>query len=167
MSLKSKVLLTILAIAIFCYPTPIRAGESINFSEKEIKLNLVFKKYNSPLQGHEKEFLAYAQKYNLDWSLLAAIAGTESAFAKKMPYQCLNPFGWGIYGRHRLCFPSFKTAIETVSLKLGTKYDTSSLESIAKTYNPSHTQHWLKLTRYFIFQIKNQPIPASKLPFTL
>ncbi len=167
MSQKIKIFLITLVITAFFSPNQIRAGESINFSEKEIKLNLVLQKYNSPLQGHEKELITYAENYHLDWALLAAIAGTESAFAKRMPANCLNPFGWGIYGQNRLCFDSFNQAIQTVAQGIGTKYNITNLETIAKTYNSANTQHWLRLTRKFLYQIKNQPIPASKLPITL
>ncbi len=142
-------------------------GKAQAFSEKEIKLNLVLQAYHSPLQGHEKQLIETAERYHLDWALLAAISGTESAFAKRMPHNCLNPFGWGIYGQNKLCFSSFDQAIETVGQGIGTKYNTSSLETIAHTYNSAHTQHWLKLTRNFLRRIKNQPVPASKLPITL
>ena len=164
---KIKAFLMALATISIFSPKHVRAGESINFPEKEIKLNLVLQKYNSPLQGHEKELITYAEKYHLDWALLAAIAGTESSFGKRMPYQCLNPFGWGIYGQNRLCFDSFSQTIQTVAQGIGTKYNTTNLETIARTYNPVNTQHWLRLTRKFLYQIKNRPIPASKLPITL
>ncbi len=165
--MKQKILLIAfwLISLVSIFSSPVRAEEAS--SAEEIRLNLVLKKYHSPMEGQEKLLIATAKKYNLDWTLIAAIAGTESSFGKYMPYQCINPFGWGIYGDHKLCFSSFAEAIQVVGQTIGTKYNTSSLETIARTYNPSHTQHWLHLTKAFISKIKNQPIPVSKLPLTL
>ena len=141
--------------------------KAYTLEEKEIKLNIVLQKYNSPMQGLEKLLIQTAEKYNLDWTLIASIAGTESSFAKRMPYQCINPFGWGIYGKNKICFKSLKESIKTVAEGIGTKYNTTSIESIAKIYNSANTSHWLKLTKFFMKTIKNQPIPPSKLPITL
>lgn len=134
---------------------------------KQLKLKTVLTNYNSPLVGLEKVLINTAEKYNLDWTLLAAITGNESAFAKRMPYQCNNPFGWGIYGDNKLCFESLEKSIIEVGKGLGTKYNITSLESIAYTYNPGNTNKWLSATKFFIRKIKNQDIPVSELPLEL
>lgn len=157
---QAIVLATIILLSL---ATPAFADE-LGGRDKEIKLKLVLKKYNSPFQGLEKVLIDTAEQYNLDWTVLAAISGTESSFAKRMPYQCINPFGWGIYGDNKLCFDSLELAIKGVGEGLGTKYNTSSLEAIARTYNPSYTAKWLSSTRFFINRIKNQVIPVSELP---
>jgi len=134
---------------------------------REVKMRLVLAKYDSPLVSLTPVLIATAEKYNLDWTLLAAIAGTESSFGKRMPANCINPYGWGIYGDNRLCFESLEQAILGVGEGLGTKYDTSSLMAIARTYNTVSTDSWLSHTQFFMNKIKNQEIPVSALPITL
>jgi hypothetical protein len=75
------------------------------------QMRVVLSKYNSPMVGLEDVLISTAEKYGLDWTLMAAIAGTESSFAKRMPYQCTNPYGWGIYGNNKLCFKSLEDSI--------------------------------------------------------
>lgn len=131
------------------------------------QMRVVLTIYNSPMIGLEDVLIATAEQYGLDWTLMAAIAGTESSFAKRMPHQCINPYGWGIYGDNKLCFKSLKDSIEGVALGLAKKYNTSSLESIARTYNSVSTEGWIRHTRFFMNKIKTAQIPVSALPITL
>ncbi len=143
---------------------PVKANEH---AERVVKMRVVLTKYNSPMIGLEDTMIRTAEKYGLDWTLLAAIAGTESSFAKRMPYQCNNPYGWGIYGSNKLCFASLKDSIEGVASGLAKKYNISSIESIARTYNTVSTDGWIKHTKYFMNKIKTAEIPVSALPITL
>lgn len=158
-----KRLIAIIAILLFA----ITAKPVMAFDVREAQMKQVLTKYKSPLVGHEKTLIETAEKYGLDWTLLAAIAGTESSFAKRMPYQCINPYGWGIYGSNKLCFESFELAIETVGKGLGTKYNIASVESIARTYNKVSTEGWIKHTRFFMNKIKSAQVPVQDLPITI
>jgi len=161
--MKHLIAATIMAITtVLSTVMPVHA-----YDEREIKMKLVLDKYNSPMAGHEAELIAAAEKYDLDWTLMAAIAGTESSFGKRMPYECINPYGWGIYGDNKLCFESFVEAAQAVAKGLGTKYNTNSLTTIARTYNTVSTDSWIKHTQFFINKIKNTEIPVSELPITL
>jgi hypothetical protein len=137
------------------------------FDPRASQMNKVLVKYNSPLAGHEDKLIEIAEKYDLDWTLMAAIAGTESSFARRMPANCINPYGWGIYGANRLCFNSLDQAIEEVGRGLGTKYNTNSIETIARTYNTVSTQGWITHTRYFMNKIKNADVSVAELPITI
>lgn len=132
-----------------------------------LQLEATLRAYNSPMTQYAAELITIAEKYQLDWTLLAAIAGTESSFGKRMPSNCLNPYGWGIYGTNRLCFASFPEAAEAVARGLTTRYNTSSLESIGRTYNKVSTEGWISHTRFFMNKIKSQSIPVSELPIEL
>ncbi len=134
---------------------------------RALQMRVVLSKYNSPMVGLENVLISTAEKYGLDWTLLAAIAGTESSFAKRMPYQCINPYGWGIYGSNKLCFESIEASIEGVASGLAKKYNISSLESIARTYNQVSTEAWTSHTRFFMNKIKTAEIPVHQLPITL
>lgn len=131
------------------------------------QMRVVLAKYNSPMLGLEDILIETAEKYGLDWTLMAAIAGTESSFARRMPHECINPYGWGIYGDNKLCFTSLEGSIEGVASGLAKKYNISTLESIARTYNTVSTNSWISHTRFFMNKIKTAQIPVSSLPITL
>lgn len=137
------------------------------FDLRAEQMHTVFAKYNSPMIGLEEELIAIAEANGLDWTLLAAIAGTESSFGKRMPHECLNPYGWGIYGDNKLCYGSFIDAASAVATGLSTRYNTTSLETIARTYNTVSTDGWLSHTRFFINKIKTAEVPVHSLPITL
>jgi hypothetical protein len=131
------------------------------------QMHSVLESFHSPMSGHEQILIDTAEKYHLDWTILAAIAGTESSFGLHMPDKCVNPYGWGIYGDNKLCFTSFDDAISGIAQGLATKYNTTSLETIARTYNKVSTEGWISHTHYFMNRIKSVPIPVSSLPVTL
>lgn len=152
---------------VFAWATPTYANTLSEGEIKKLKLRIVLKRYNSPLVGLEDVLIESAEQNGMDWTTLAAISGTESSFAKRMPYKCTNPFGWGIYGKNKKCFTNLETSINKVGQGIGEGYNTTSLYTIAKTYNPSHTNHWYNSTKFFVNKIKNQPLKASMLPLDL
>ena len=130
---------------------------------RAMQMHTYLEKVGSPMAGYEVKLIVTAEKNGLDWTFLAAIAGTESTFGKRMPYECINPYGWGIYGDHKICFKSFDEAIEVVGAGLGKKYNKTSLETIARTYNKVSTEGWITHTRFFMNKIKNTPVSAQHL----
>ena len=80
------------------------------------------KQYDSPLAANASDFVAMADKYNLDWKLVAAISGVESTFGKEIPNNSYNAWGWGVYGDNVINFKSWKDGIETVSQGLRQRY---------------------------------------------
>ena len=139
-------------------------------SENETRvaqMHTVLVRYHSPMVGLENILIQTAESYQLDWTLLAAIAGTESSFAIHMPVGCNNPYGWGIYGDNKLCFESLAESIRGVAAGLASSYNTSSLADIARTYNKVSTAGWIAHTTYFMNQIKSATVPVSSLPITL
>lgn len=140
---------------------------AVEFDPRPAQMRTVLTKYKSPMVGLEDILIKTAEKYHLDWTLMAAIAGTESSFAKRMPADCINPYGWGIYGDNKLCFASLEESIEAVASGLAKKYNISSLESIARTYNTVSTDSWISHTKFFINKIKTAQVPLSSLPITL
>lgn len=141
--------------------------EATERDHRVTQMRVVLAKYKSPLVGLENVLINTAEKYGLDWTLMAAIAGTESSFAKRMPANCNNPYGWGIYGDHKICFKTLEESIEGVASGLAKKYNISTLESIACTYNKVSTFEWIGHTKYFINLIKTAEVPVSTLPITL
>lgn len=50
--------------------------------------------YNSPMYPYSRTFITEADKYGLDWRLVASISGVESAFGNIIPKGTHNAWGW-------------------------------------------------------------------------
>jgi hypothetical protein len=113
------------------------------------------KKNNSPLTPNASDFVEIADKYDLDWKLVAAISGIESSFGQRIPYESFNGWGWGIYGDNMIKFSSWTEGIETVSEGLRTKYinkwGAKDVYAIGKFYAASPT--WAQRVTYFMGKI--------------
>jgi hypothetical protein len=111
-----------------------------------------FAKYNSPLQKEAKHFVNAADKYDMDWRLVAAISGVESTFGKFTPgYNSYNAWGWGVYGNQCMYFKSWEDGIYTVSSGLKTNYLNKGLTNpytINRVYAASPT--WGSKVTYFL-----------------
>lgn len=129
-------------------------GEKTSDSRVRI-LEEYLKQYNSPLVSQAKTFVEIADKYNLDWKLVAAISGVESTFGKQIPYQSFNGWGWGIYGDNMIRFSSWEEGIETVSEGLRNRYinkwGAQDVYSIGRFYAASPT--WAQRVTYFMNSI--------------
>lgn len=128
-------------------------------------------KYNSPLISNASDFVEIADKYELDWKLVAAISGVESTFGQQIPYNSFNGWGWGIYGNNIIRFSSWKEGIETVSEGLRTNYidkwGAQDVWEIGRIYASSPT--WAQRVNYFMSKIdefKDREL-ASNLPISL
>jgi len=100
-----------------------------------------FESKDMPLLGMGMKMVEEAEKNNLDWRLLPAIAVRESTGGK---FECKkvsnNPFGWGSC---KIGFDSNEEAIETVARNLGGNnpntekhYDNKTTKQILRAYNP-------------------------------
>lgn len=127
--------------------------------------------YDSPLAVNASDFVASADKHNLDWRFVAAISGVESTFGKQIPYNSYNAWGWGIYGDNMITFPSYAVAIETISEALRTRYmnkwGATDVYQIGKFYAASPT--WAKRVVYFMEKMKAYELqsPENSLSITL
>ena len=83
------------------------------------RLENYFTANSSPFVGKAENFVAVADKYDIDWTLLPAIAKLESQLGKQIPALSFNPYGWN-NGNYR--FGSWETANEIVANGLRTRY---------------------------------------------
>ncbi len=118
-----------------------------------------FKGYKAPLSDFADEFVSVAQKYNLDWRLLPAIAMQESNGGRKVIEDSNNPFGYGIYGGAVLKFSSFEEAIERVGRGLREDYLNKGLKTpkeIMAKYTPPAVPSgsWAKGVSTFIEELQ-------------
>ena len=123
----------------------------IAFQNNDVRvqaLRNVLERYNSPLSAYAGEYIAAADKYDMDWRLLPAIAGLESSFGIHQISGSHNSYGWG--GGH-IYFDSVEDGIDTVLSSLKTKYaarGATTVETIAPIYSESST--WAPRVRYFM-----------------
>ena len=127
-----------------------------NPTDSRVKiLGEFLEQYNSPLQPYAENFVEIADKYELDWKLVAAISGVESTFGQQIPYQSYNGWGWGIYGTNMIRFSSWTQGIETVSEGLRTNYinkwGARDVYEIGRFYAASPT--WAQRVTYFMNKI--------------
>lgn len=113
--------------------------------------------YNSPLESHAQFLVDTAEKYNLDFRLLVAIAQQESNLCKKIPENSFNCWGWGIHSRGTLRFMSYEEAIEAVSKGLKENYIDKGLttpEAIMAKYTPSSNGSWANGVSQFLAEME-------------
>ncbi len=73
----------------------------------------------SPFTPYAPNFIEVADRYDLDWTLLPAIANLESQLGKMIPAGSFNPYGWN---NGNFKFGSWENANETVANGLRTRY---------------------------------------------
>lgn len=104
-------------------------------------IDAYFKVRNMPLEGLGMKMALEAEKNDIDWRLLPAIAIRESSGGKNACNKMKNNFfGWGSC---KIGFNSDEEAIETVALNLGGNnlktagyYDNKTIKQILRAYNP-------------------------------
>lgn len=108
---------------------------------KALAIDTYFRERGMPLAGMGMKMVVEAEKNELDWRLIAAIAVRESTGGK---HECKrvenNAFGWGSC---KIGFKSNEEAIETVARNLGGNnpktayhYDEKTTIQILRAYNP-------------------------------
>ncbi len=71
--------------------------------------------YNSPMYPNAKTFIAEADKYGLDWRIVAAISGVESAFGNLIPRGTHNAWGWRGRNKNPAGWSQFQTWDEGIA----------------------------------------------------
>lgn len=135
------------------------------------KLTAYLKFHNSPLADEAKTFITEAQKNDLDWRLVPAIAGVESTFGKRIPYKSYNAWGWGIYTgqSYGIAFSTWSHGIAQVSegIKMGyIDKGAITVSAIGKWYAAS--PDWARKVAYFIDSIDRfSPLDSDLIEVTL
>lgn len=136
-------------------------SSSIETADARIKIiENFFKGYNSVLADYSNEFVTAADKYNLDYRLMPAIAMQESNGGKKVITDSNNPFGYGIYGNSVLKFPSWDAAIQRVAKGLREDYLDKGLKTpyeIMTKYTPPSVEKggpWAKGVTSFMEELR-------------
>ncbi len=104
-------------------------------------IDIYFRDHGMPLAGQGEKMVIEAEKNDLDWRLIPAIAVRESTGGRN---DCIkvenNPFGWGSC---KIGFDTVEEAIETVAKNLGGNnpnterhYADKTTKQILRAYNP-------------------------------
>lgn len=115
--------------------------------DRAARLEKYFQANTSPFSGSADDFVAIADKYELDWTLLPAIAKLESQLGQQVPAYSYNPYGWN---NGRMRFRGWIEATETVASGLRSRYAPTgevTAYRIGRMYAESPT--WAsRVTRY-------------------
>lgn len=101
--------------------------------------------YKSPLAPYAVKIVEEADKNELDFRLITAIAQKESNLCKIIPPETYNCWGWGIHSKGTLGFSSYEKGIETVSKGLKENYidkGYKTIEEIMSKYTPLSNGSW-------------------------
>lgn len=109
--------------------------------ENAAKIDAYFASGKMPLEGYGMKMVLEAEKNEIDWRLIPAIAVRESTGGK---YACksvtFSAFGWGSC---KINFKSYDHAIESLAINLGGNnprtaryYGNKNVKDILETYNP-------------------------------
>ena len=77
---------------------------------------------NSPMTDYANYIVEMADKYEIDYRLLVAIAQKESGLCRVIPPGGYNCWGWGIHSEGTLGFDSYEESIEAVSKGIREEY---------------------------------------------
>ena len=117
----------------------------------------------SPMAASAKTFVEVADQCPMDWTLLPAIAGKESAFGRIIPINSYNAFGWAVYTGQTsgAVFDSWDHAIQRVGEGLCENYikqGRNTPELIEQLYTPQSARThggWRTDVTFMMEQIKN------------
>ena len=146
----------------FAAQPPVLGAVSERMVSSEAKseiINQYFEIQGAPLAGYGSFFVEIANKYNLPWTLLPAIAMQESNGGKKIPESTFNAWGWGITASDTLGFDSWEHGIETVARGLRNDYLNRGLttpQEIMTRYCPLSLEKggaWAKGVEYFQLEL--------------
>ena len=167
--LRQSFILAIFGLLAFGFLTPkAYAGKNLSGSSANLDVTSfvkendnraeILKRYlsqhSSPLAENAKDFVEYADTFNLDWRLVVSIAGVESTFGKNIPNNSYNAWGWGIYGNNVIRFSSWNEGIETVSKGLRENYfdkGATSIYQVGRIY--AESKAWPYRVDYFMEKI--------------
>jgi len=109
-------------------------GYSVGTGDSRVvRLRSYLNQHNSPLSQDAQPLIDVAEKYQLPWSLIPAIAGKESGFCRVVPAGSHNCWGWAVYTGQSsgAAFDSYPHAIETIAKGLKENYLDQGLTTIA------------------------------------
>lgn len=136
------------------------------------RLRAFLASYDSPLASVAETFVAEADKNNLDWKLVPAIAGVESTFGKQIPTGSYNGWGWGVFTgtQSGVNFKDWAEGIAVVSQGLRKNYIDRGATTIYEMgwIYAANGDSWSTHVRYFVDKLEAfQPTEVGQLPVVI
>ena len=129
------------------------SGPKITYNDaRALIVERFLKKYRSPFIGHGDYIVQAADKYNIPYTIVPAIAQCESNLGKVIPVGSNNAWGYGVYGETVTRFKDWKEGIDQVAKGLAKNYFSKGLdtpEKIMTKYTPSSNGSWAKCVSQF------------------
>lgn len=141
----------------FPKPDPVFDAEIISSDARGPLIDSFLTKYKSPMQGLGEKFVEIADKHDLPFWLVPAIAQCESNLGKRIPEGSHNAWGWGIYGEKVTKFNSWEEGIEKVSRGLNKDYMNKGYDTpaeIMSKYTPGSNGSWADCVEQFLKELK-------------
>jgi hypothetical protein len=143
------------------------ASQSVTTGDARAKrIDEIFRKYKCPIQGYGESFVREADKNNIPYWLVAAVAFQESSCGKNTPVvkgeETYNLYGWGVWGPHVFKFDSMEEGISTVSKYMSDKFISKGVTEpceIMKVYTPPSNGSWCKGIKFFRDEIVEYETP--------
>ncbi len=130
------------------------------------RIDMIFTKYKCPITGHGQKFVEAADKHQIPYWLVAAVAFQESSCGKMTPKvqgnETFNLYGWGVWGKNVHKFDSIDQGIETVSKYMSTKFISKGITEpcdIMKVYTPPSKGSWCEGIKFFRDEILDYETP--------
>ncbi|HLE48635.1 MAG TPA: hypothetical protein VI819_01190 [Patescibacteria group bacterium] len=114
-------------------------------------------RYDSILEPYSFYIVNTADKYDVDFRLVTAIAQQESNLCKAYPEGTFNCWGWGIHSRGTLGFSSFEEGINTVTKGIRDDYldeGYTTPEEIMTKYTPLSNGSWAEGVSSFMSEME-------------
>ncbi len=148
------------------------AASDVTADTRVSRLRAFLASYDSPLAADAATFVAEADKYNLDWKLVAAIAGVESTFGKHIPTGSYNGWGWGVFTgtQSGVNFKDWAEGIAVVSEGLRKNYiDRGAADIYAMGWiYAANGDSWASHVRYFVDKLETfAPTQVAQLPVSI
>lgn len=142
-------------------------GKENDWSNKEVYIEVIddyLAEKNSPMVGSGKDFVFYAQKFNLPRYLMVAIAGAESNFGKEgyATENSYNAVGLGVHEGRK--YNSWREGIGDMAYVLRNYYFDEGKEDSVEIQNKwaprcidnnSCDNSWAKNVDFFTLQLEN------------
>jgi hypothetical protein len=143
-------------------PDPVDGGVSLNLNifksddatvsptdTRAEKIDAYFSKWDLPLAGYGAKMVAAADKYDLDWRILPALAMLETTGGKNLCDNVRNGIrnhniaGFGgcslFFATYEACFDAVAKTISGNGENTAHLYEGKSIEQILEVYNPPGT----------------------------
>lgn len=152
---------------------PIVAGTTTSGIQQEDaragRIDEIFRTYNCPIQGKGSAFVKEADKNNIPYWLVAAVAFQESSCGKFTPKvegsESSNLWGWGVWGEHIYMFEDVEEGIAVVSKYMSDKFYSQGITDpciIMRTYTPPSQGSWCQGVKFFRDQIMDYTTPVQE-----